>query len=396
MGLERIGFDGISQRWFRHIHHRHLVYTSCWEDPEADRLGLELTPSDRVLVITSAGCNALDYLLDQPASIDAVDLNYRQNALLELKRAAITTLPWDDMFRMLGHGHHPQARQIYYDLLRRRLLPKHRSFWDERIGWFGGTQPFYFQGTSGYLARGFSFYVDRVLGVRQAIADLLEAEDVSDQVEIYERHLQHRFWGPGLSWVLRQDAALALTGIPPQQRRQLQRSFPDLQLYLQQQAERVIYHLPIRENYFWRVYLTGRFTPLCCPAYLKPESQSRLRSMMARLQSHTGSVTDFLRRTPHRYTRFVLMDHMDWLTEGRAGGLAQEWQAIADRALPGARVLWRSLGTQCDFLNGITVHRDSRNIRLGDWMQSNSNLVMGMRQRERVTAYGFLGLVTLP
>ena len=38
-------------------------------------------------MLTSAGCNALDYLLDGPAEIHAVDVNFRQNALLELKAA---------------------------------------------------------------------------------------------------------------------------------------------------------------------------------------------------------------------------------------------------------------------------------------------------------------------
>jgi hypothetical protein len=38
-----------------------------------------------VVMITSAGCNALDYVLDLPAEIHAVDVNSRQNALLQLK-----------------------------------------------------------------------------------------------------------------------------------------------------------------------------------------------------------------------------------------------------------------------------------------------------------------------
>ena len=32
-------------------------------------------------MITSGGCNALDYLLDEPRRIYAVDMNPRQNAL---------------------------------------------------------------------------------------------------------------------------------------------------------------------------------------------------------------------------------------------------------------------------------------------------------------------------
>ncbi len=50
-------------RVFQFVHQHNLVYNTCWEDPRLDRTALELSPSDRVMVITSAGCNPLDYVL---------------------------------------------------------------------------------------------------------------------------------------------------------------------------------------------------------------------------------------------------------------------------------------------------------------------------------------------
>src|SRR6266571_4843183 len=55
--------ETINHRLFKAVHRRNLIYNTCWEDPALDRVALELGPSDRVMVITSAGCNALDYLL---------------------------------------------------------------------------------------------------------------------------------------------------------------------------------------------------------------------------------------------------------------------------------------------------------------------------------------------
>lgn len=55
--------EWISGRVFRFVHGNNLVYNTCWEDPRLDRKALELTSQDRVLVITSAGCNALDYAM---------------------------------------------------------------------------------------------------------------------------------------------------------------------------------------------------------------------------------------------------------------------------------------------------------------------------------------------
>ena len=67
---------------FNRVHGTNLVYNTCWEDPRLDRQMLNLQSDSRLVMITSAGCNALDYLLDGPAEIHAVDMNPRQNALL--------------------------------------------------------------------------------------------------------------------------------------------------------------------------------------------------------------------------------------------------------------------------------------------------------------------------
>ena len=51
---------------FKTIHQRYLIYNMCWEDPRIDRQLLGLDRDSQVVVLTSAGCNALDYLLDAP------------------------------------------------------------------------------------------------------------------------------------------------------------------------------------------------------------------------------------------------------------------------------------------------------------------------------------------
>ena len=54
----------LSQHVFQWVHQRSLVYTACWEDPRVDRAAFQLDEKDTLLVITSAGCNALDYALE--------------------------------------------------------------------------------------------------------------------------------------------------------------------------------------------------------------------------------------------------------------------------------------------------------------------------------------------
>ena len=64
--------DRWHQRCFDAVYQRSLLYNACWEDPAIDRVALNLGADDVVMVITSGGCNALDYLLAGVAGVHAV------------------------------------------------------------------------------------------------------------------------------------------------------------------------------------------------------------------------------------------------------------------------------------------------------------------------------------
>lgn len=136
---------------FHSIHNHQLVFNLCWEDPRIDRQLLNLKADSKVVVITSAGCNALDYLLDNPAEVHAVDINPRQNALLELKLAIIRHADFDDLFAMFGAGHHRDYRRRHAEL-RMHLSPETRLFWDDKIYYFDRShlkRSFYYHGPLG-------------------------------------------------------------------------------------------------------------------------------------------------------------------------------------------------------------------------------------------------------
>src|SRR5262245_63954234 len=115
--------DAISSQCFNWVHRNNLVYNTCWEDPRLDRQALNLGPDDVVVVITSAGCNALDYALLGPRAIHAVDLNPRQNALLELKMAGIRSLEFETFFDLFGRGRLARGDGVYRWELSSHLSP---------------------------------------------------------------------------------------------------------------------------------------------------------------------------------------------------------------------------------------------------------------------------------
>lgn len=66
-----------------------LRYGLVWEGHATLHAALRLGPDDHALVITSAGCNALNALLAGPRQVTAIDLNPVQNELLALKAHVI-------------------------------------------------------------------------------------------------------------------------------------------------------------------------------------------------------------------------------------------------------------------------------------------------------------------
>src|SRR4029453_2218742 len=195
-GCKRMSvFDWVSGRVFKFVHGNNLVYNTCWEDPRLDRVALQIQSSDNILVITSAGCNALDYALCGPNHVHAVDMNPRQNALLDLKIAGIKTLEFEDFFRLLGYGFHPDARRLYQRQMRPPLPAWSQAWWDTWIKFFDNkARPFYFRGTSGAFARMIKIYTDRVIRVRHHIDSILDAKTLAEQQEIYDKHLKQKFW----------------------------------------------------------------------------------------------------------------------------------------------------------------------------------------------------------
>ena len=125
--------DKFDQKIFNAVCSRSLAYNTCSEDPAVDRRALRIQPDDRMLVITSAGCNVLGYALLGPERIFAVDANPRQSALLELKIAGIRHLEFEDFFSLFGAGHHKNFHGIYQNTLRPPLGEFARNYWDERF-----------------------------------------------------------------------------------------------------------------------------------------------------------------------------------------------------------------------------------------------------------------------
>ncbi len=385
--------ERISRRMFDMVHRRNLVYNTCWEDPRLDHEALELGPDDTVLVITSAGCNALDYALAGPQRVNAVDMNFRQNALLELKQAAIRELDHPTFFELFGRGRLESWHEVYDAKLRNQLGPISQRYWDKQGGKFfnAAKRSFYFRGSSGSFAWMMRWYIDRVARMRAEVTEMLDAADLDEQRRVFsEKKIRQRLFKPFIRWALRRDMTLAMLGVPRSQRRQLDREYPGgVSGFVGDRIEEVFTRQTLSDNYFWRVYLTGEYTPTCCPRYLEPEHFAALKDgLVDRVQTHTASILGFLEGHEGTISRYVLLDHMDWLYARLQDVLQAEWQGIVDRAAPGTRILWRSAGLKCDFVDPLVVESSGTEHAVGDRLSYNTELAEKLHERDRVNTYG--------
>ncbi len=343
----------IRRRVFNQVHQQNLIFNTCWEDPRCDRALLGINSKSRVITITSAGCNAFDYLLDNPKMLYCADTNPSQNALMELKMAIFRTASFEDLELLFGQGYHPYAHTLYHDSLRPTLSDNAQHFWDKRIIYFQNKQKggsFYFYGTAGRFAWYFNQFLRAHPSLKRDSQKLLQAETLEEQAELYYK-LEPRLLPGLIQWLLRRQATLSLLGIPPAQHRLIQKDYHDgIGGYIKDCLRRVFTQTYLPHNYFWHLYMTGRYRCTHRPNYLKPENFEIIRQRLSNIQLRTNSITSLLKTEPGSYTHFILLDHQDWLAEHQPGALAEEWDLLARNAPPGARTLMRSAASAVTYL----------------------------------------------
>lgn len=366
---------------FNRVHGGNLVYNTCWEDPSLDREMLQLQPDSQMVMITSAGCNTLDYLLDNPAQIHAVDMNPRQNALLQLKIAMIQRGQFDELFTLFGYGSHPNFKALIEELSP-TLHPYAKKYWSTKSYYFRSTPlnpSFYYRGTAGQMAWiALKTFISSNRKVRDFVAALPQTKSLDEQRQLYA-HVKPALWNGVISWLMRQPMAMTMLGVPRAQVRLIETQFEGgLIGYIQSKMEHVFTEIPFSENYFWHVYLTGHYTRECCPNYLKEEHQSTLKARTSRIATHSTTVANFLRENPAPYSHYVLLDHQDWLAAHKPAALAEEWQLILENSRPGTCILMRSASPVIDFIPDFARAR----------LALNTELAERLHPQDRVGTYG--------
>jgi S-adenosylmethionine-diacylglycerol 3-amino-3-carboxypropyl transferase len=338
--------EGILERLFT-LAFRGLVYPQIWEDPVVDMEALKLGPNDRMITIASGGCNALSYLIANPAHVTAIDLNGAHVALTRLKLAAARSMPDHAAFRRFFANANDRGNiALYQNHARPALDATSRAYWDSRnamgcrrIAMFASG--FYRHGLLGRFI-GAGHLVAKLYGVDPRI--MLTAKTREEQRAVFERHLAPVFERPTLRWLLRQPASLYGLGIPPAQYRALAGDDEaGIGVVLRRRLEKLCCDFDLKSNYFaWQAFGRG-YAPgpdAATPPYLERENFDAIRERADRVSVVHGSMTKHLSEAPAgSLDAYVLLDAQDWMTDADLSAL---WSEITRTARPGARVIFRT------------------------------------------------------
>ncbi|MEO6193083.1 MAG: DUF3419 family protein [Thermoanaerobaculia bacterium] len=309
-------------------------YANVWEDAEVLRSALAPAPGRRMLSIASAGDNAFA-LLASGAEVVAADLSPAQLALVELKRAAIRRLGYEEVLAFLGIQRGAEDRRSVYERLERDLPASARDFFRERLDAIAG----------GVLHGGkfegyFRLFRERVLPLihrRKTVVALLDEKDEEAREAFYRRTWNNLRWRL-LFRVFFSRFAMGRLGRDPEFFRYVEGSVAERILARTEYALTV---LPGYANPYMEYILTGNFRR-ALPLYLRPEVFPELKRNLDRLTLFEGPIEEAaLAHRGEGFDGFNLSDLFEYLDEPTSAAV---YGRLLETARPGARfAYWNML-----------------------------------------------------
>jgi len=300
-----------------------ILYAQCWEDPEIDRAAFNINSGDVVFTITSGGCNALTFLLDNPAKIIALDLNPHQNYLLELKIAAMKRLSYDEVLQLLGVRESSLRIRLYNDS-RDLLSNEAQVFWDNHLK----------EISTGLIHAGryekYMRLLRRVLILligKKTINRLFAASRRYERRVIYNKKWNNRRWRLFTRVLLSRQVMSSLFT-------------DDFFKYLDgeicfgknfaEKVKKAVTELPLKENYFLTYILYGNYNQEYLPPYLQRDNYEKIQGRLNRIEIITGSCEEYFKKLPASLiSKFNFTNIFEWMSTGEFENLLRETIRVA-------------------------------------------------------------------
>jgi S-adenosylmethionine-diacylglycerol 3-amino-3-carboxypropyl transferase len=286
-----------------------ILYAQCWEDPASDRAALHIGPEDVVFTITSGGCNALAFLLDNPHSVIALDMSPYQNYLLELKIAAFRMLDHDELLEFVGVRASDRRRQLYRRL-RDVLGEAGRSYWDSQAEKLDAG--IIHCGRYERYMRLLRVWLYRLIG-ETTIRQFYEAASAQERAVLFHQKWENIWWRLFTRVLLSRTTMTLL--FDKAFFKYLDSSF-SLGRNFARHTKHALTELPMRENYFLSYILLGRYySEEYLPPYLMKKNFDIIKSRVDRIEIVTDNCEHYFRTRPNgSIDKFNFSNIFEWMS----------------------------------------------------------------------------------
>ncbi len=159
-----------------------IRYANCWEDADILLEGLAPAEGSKILSIGSAGDNSFSLLTTNPEIVVAIDINKIQLHLIELKKAAIKKLNYEEALEFLGFT--PSEKRIeLFQSIKDEMSLEAIYYWERNIHLieagviYGGKFENYF--------RMFNRRILPLIHSKKTVAKLLSSKTKPEQEAFY-------------------------------------------------------------------------------------------------------------------------------------------------------------------------------------------------------------------
>jgi S-adenosylmethionine:diacylglycerol 3-amino-3-carboxypropyl transferase len=315
-----------------------LYFAQVREDPLLEIEALAPAADDNLVVVGSGGCTALSLLVEGAGHVASVDLNRTQNHLIELKLAAVTSLPHDAVLGMLGGTSWPRADRVdAYAELRLRLSPAALDYWDARRAMI--DRGILDAGVTERFVRGVVTALQLLVHRRSRVERLFACASIDEQKAFFEREWDTLRWRAFFQILL--NRAVFRRAYDPAFFAHLEQ--PSFAAHFRARANHTLTELCVRDNYFLHQMLNGLYPvhePRGVPPYLSEAGGRAISSATDSLTLVDGSVTEYLRSVSDAtISGFALSNICEWLSPAAIDELFRE---VVRTARPGARLCFRN------------------------------------------------------
>jgi S-adenosylmethionine-diacylglycerol 3-amino-3-carboxypropyl transferase len=324
---------------FQHVALDQLRYSLVWEGSATLCTALQITSDDHALIITGAGCNVLNALLQAPHQVTAIDLNPEQNRLLKFKCHVIQHHEYP-VFRGLLGLDGAAAVASAWTSVRAGLPLEKQAFWAD----------FFAANPGGLLGAGrLETYVNGFLPTLAAplqnqLRQLLHFDSLAEQqtyfqtvIEATENNFQQQF-------ITYFDAANLSKGRDPRLFKYAGQSggelfYQRLQQHLNQEL--------VRNNFFSCFFFFGlaHLPEYILPPCYQGANYEQLRTQLPKLEIITGEATSYLLSAAGRtITKASLSNIFEYVSAEEFEQVCQQLGHDAPRQL--RMVFWNLLQIQ--------------------------------------------------